>query len=176
MFTATRRLKIDAGHRVPSHGSKCKNLHGHEYKIFATAGISTLVQSGEQEGMVMDFGFLKSAMMRHIDALCDHRFITYYRDEVISKAFFGSPNKLEELWEARKTEFDSCEIKTEDEQWFYVVNFIPTAENLARHWFQMLDKCIYDFGAHREVKMISVQVFETENCSAVYPSNLPIMR
>ena len=32
----TRRIGIDMGHRVPDHGSKCRNPHGHRYEILAT--------------------------------------------------------------------------------------------------------------------------------------------
>ena len=32
----TTRLEFDAGHRIPSHKSNCKNLHGHRYCIEVT--------------------------------------------------------------------------------------------------------------------------------------------
>ncbi|MEE8246777.1 MAG: 6-carboxytetrahydropterin synthase, partial [Alphaproteobacteria bacterium] len=34
-YTVTRRLEIDAGHRVMTHGSKCRHLHGHRYVVEA---------------------------------------------------------------------------------------------------------------------------------------------
>ena len=59
----TREIGIDMAHRVTHHGSKCKNIHGHRYTIHAMVK-GPLFESGEQQGMVLDFGFLKEEMMK----------------------------------------------------------------------------------------------------------------
>ncbi len=63
MYTMSREIGIDAGHRVPTHGSKCKNLHGHRYTIQAICKAGFLQSEGEQKAMVIDFGFLKEEML-----------------------------------------------------------------------------------------------------------------
>ena len=52
----TTRLEFDAGHRIPSHKSQCKNLHGHRYAIEITLSGDIISQADASEnGMVMDF-------------------------------------------------------------------------------------------------------------------------
>ena len=31
-----RRFEFEAAHELPNHPGKCKNLHGHSYKLFVT--------------------------------------------------------------------------------------------------------------------------------------------
>jgi len=51
MFTISRLIEIDAAHRVMTHGSKCRGLHGHRYKIEAVCGSKSgdLVKKGEED-------------------------------------------------------------------------------------------------------------------------------
>ena len=56
-YQITRGISIDAGHRVPHHHSKCRNIHGHRYEIQAVCR-GPLQNSGSQQGMVLDFAFL----------------------------------------------------------------------------------------------------------------------
>ena len=79
----TRRIEIDAGHRIPLHGSKCKNIHGHRYVILATVK-GELASDGAEAGMVMDFGFIKAAMVYVIERVYDHALILWRGDEVLS--------------------------------------------------------------------------------------------
>ena len=52
----TTRLEFDAGHRIPSHKSNCKNLHGHRYCIEVTIkGDINSENTKSNFGMVMDF-------------------------------------------------------------------------------------------------------------------------
>ena len=119
-FLITREIGIDAGHRVADHASKCANLHGHRYAIQATCS-GPLAEEGEQHGMVLDFGFLKEEMMLEIDAPCDHGMILCRHDEWLIL-------------------FDSAGPRTK----LYVTEFTPTAENLAKHWFERLAPRVTD--------------------------------
>ena len=67
----TTRLEFDAGHRIPSHKSQCKNLHGHRYAIEITLSGDIISQAGASEnGMVMDFSEVKAiAKSAVVDAL-----------------------------------------------------------------------------------------------------------
>lgn len=142
-YLVTREIGIDAGHRVTFHGSKCRNIHGHRYTIQATCE-GKLQDSGEEMGMVMDFGFLKEEMMNEIDAPCDHGFICWDQDKQVLDMFAGENLKL------------------------YIVPFVPTAENLARHWFERLARRV-DERTEGRANLLKVKVWETPNCSAEYP-------
>ena len=81
----TREIGIDMAHRVTHHGSKCKNIHGHRYTIHAMVK-GPLFESGEQQGMVLDFGFLKEEMMKQIDVPCDHGTTLWIDDPILRMA------------------------------------------------------------------------------------------
>ena len=83
LYHVTRRIGIDAGHRIRTHGSKCRNLHGHRYEVEATCSAPRPHAGGEQDGMVIDFGFLKDEMLAVIDAACDHGFIAEIADDEV---------------------------------------------------------------------------------------------
>lgn len=49
---------------------------------------------------------------------------------------------------------------------------VPTAENLARLWYGELQNSIasfFEFELQDPPKLVEVKVWETPNCSAVYP-------
>ena len=50
----------------------------------------------------------------------------------------------------------------------YVVPFVPTAENLAKHWFERLAPRV-DARTEGRASLLKVLVWETPNCSAEYP-------
>jgi 6-pyruvoyltetrahydropterin/6-carboxytetrahydropterin synthase len=58
-----------AAHRLPRHPGKCKNMHGHNYKM-------QVVLRGEPEpeqGLVIDFGDVDRVVQERVLALCDHK-------------------------------------------------------------------------------------------------------
>jgi 6-pyruvoyltetrahydropterin/6-carboxytetrahydropterin synthase len=158
----SREIGIDMGHRVTNHGSKCRNLHGHRYRIEATLH-GPLAQEGEEEGMVMDFGFLKDLMMKEIDGPCDHGTCLWIRDPELGRAlgpsFMSAHDKVAELGYL-ETEWVWGKL--------YLVPFVPTAENLARHWYQRLMRPVLDHIGAGGGTLYSVRVWETPNCNAVY--------
>lgn len=160
----TREIGIDTGHRVTYHGSKCKNLHGHRYRILATCK-GPLYTAGEQEGMVLDFGFLKEEMMREIDEPCDHGTVLWGKDPLMNVV---APNIAELA--ARKAEEHGYYPVLDDRSLIgklYVVPFVPTAENLAKHWFERLESRVA-VRTDGQAELVIVKVWETPNCSAVY--------
>ncbi|TCS65082.1 6-carboxytetrahydropterin synthase [Varunaivibrio sulfuroxidans] len=172
-YLVTRTIGIDAGHRIMTHGSKCRHLHGHRYTIEATckARGDALQSNGEQTDMVIDFGFLKEEMERHIDAPCDHGFIAALGDvEVL--AMFAPLDCDFEIWhqdiraEIEKIGYCTtvdCRLQTK----LYIVDFHPTAECLAKHWFMRLDEAVRARSGDAAV-IDRVRVWETPNCWAEY--------
>lgn len=169
-FAITRRIKIDAGHRIISHGSKCRSPHGHEFHIEATVE-GGLIRSGEQSGMVLDFGFLKEEMMDIIDANCDHGFI-YSVDDCILDTLFD-PVNLKDIKEEIGVNpaagvlgyyslTDGTRCKT------YTIADAPTSENLARHWFLRLQPRV-QVRSNGNGRLTKIRVHETENCFSDYP-------
>ncbi len=58
MYTLIVRQTFDAAHCIPNHPGKCRNLHGHTYKVEAEFSGEAL----DDIGMVMDFADLKGAL------------------------------------------------------------------------------------------------------------------
>ncbi len=136
----TKEIEIDMGHRVPNHKSKCKNLHGHRYKIEVGVNDKVISTPGaSDEGMVIDFGDLKQTMMDVLDAKYDHGLVLSIEDEFAQKVYdFG--------------------LKT------HLVSFIPTAENLARHWYEEMRMALEE----KKIKLAHVKIWETPTSTAIY--------
>lgn len=182
MFDITSSIQIDAAHRVPDHQSKCFNLHGHRYVINATVQASELHKEGEQTGMVMDFSFLKRAMMGSIHDNCDHALLWYIQDPLV-QAMYG----LEKSAQLRELEshFESVHVLA---GFIYrptvagtvtqtvCLNFVPTAENLAEWWFWNIFHEVRT-ASQGLGQLIELEVYETPNNKAVYrPSTKDIKR
>jgi len=170
-YSIDRRIEIDAAHRVPLHRSKCANIHGHRYVIEAICKSQTLPDEGEQQGMVVDFSFLKEEMMAEIHTPCDHGTILSIKDPMIHDLFESSISRT--IYDAVE-EYGNCMIVRN--YWkVYVIEGPPTAEVLAEHWYNRLVDRIFlrsDGLAH----LSAVRVHETPNCSAIFmPSSKEIV-
>lgn len=161
-----RRIEIDAGHRIPDHASKCKNLHGHRYEIWATCE-GKLFEEGEQKGMVLDFGFLKNEMVKEIDRWCDHGLILSWTDPYTKRLLSGDEYEMCESWMKR----DQCAgINSKDWGKLYFIGAVPTAENLAYHWYGKLKPRVLE-RTYGKATLVNVRVFETPNCYSDYPGD-----
>lgn len=175
-FTVTRRIGIDSGHRIMTHGSKCRHIHGHRYTVEATAVAASLHETGEQAGMVVDFGFLKEAMMEVIDASCDHGFIACVEDAELLGMF--APQTTAQSWldfvrQSVRAEGFLLTTETRLATKLYVVPFQPTAECLARHWFERLAPIAAE-RSNGLAFLSRMTVWETPNCRADYEPDSPM--
>lgn len=159
----TREIGIDMGHRVYGHLGKCQNLHGHRYTIQATVFQPQVVAGGHEDGMIMDFGFLKDVMMAYIDAPCDHGTCLSIRDPELSHA-------LGPLYDHVRRDVAAVGWTHTTWRWgkLYVIKDTPTAENLAYHWFNRLLDPVLDHIGERQGMLHEVTVWETPNCHATY--------
>lgn len=163
-FHITRKIEIDAGHRVTMHDSKCKNVHGHRYVIYGTFE-GPLFVDGAEQGMVADFGHLKSIMMGIADAYCDHAMILGVDDPYVED--FISNNSLGEV----KTVVAENGFYFDNSARFgklYVIPYVPTSENLAYHWYNRMSEAIASRYGDR-VTLVKIKVEETPNCYSEYP-------
>jgi 6-pyruvoyltetrahydropterin/6-carboxytetrahydropterin synthase len=143
MFTISKEIEFDAGHRVPLHESKCKNPHGHRYRVVAHV-FGELITEGPESGMVRDFSIVKQLLTKHVHDRFDHGFIMYEYDEWAERAF-----GVEEAFD-------------EDTPLFKVitVSYYPTAECLA--------KDIYDTIKPELPNLYCIDVWETPTSVATY--------
>lgn len=168
-FKIDRKITIDAGHRVMHHGSKCRNIHGHTYEIHVICDGE--LNDGEQTGMVLDFGFCKEEMMLEIDAYCDHGFIASWQDYEVLKMFepkdYDGDDWICDL-QKHKDKYgavltNNTKLKTK----LYIIEEIPTAENLAKHWFKRLQPKVL-LRTKGLANITEIIVHETPNCKASY--------
>lgn len=135
----TTRLEFDAGHRIPSHKSQCKNLHGHRYAIEITLSGDIITQDTSENGMVMDFSDVKSIAKSAVVDVWDHAFLVYQHDTEVLNFLNTLPD--------HKT---------------VIFTTVPTAENMASEAFKILkSKYQNTYGNH--LKLEKVRLYETPN-------------
>lgn len=66
----SKEFTFDAAHHLHAYEGKCKNLHGHTYKVIF--GISGYVN---EIGIVIDFGDIKQLWKEKIEIYLDHRYL-----------------------------------------------------------------------------------------------------
>lgn len=170
-YKITREIGIDAGHRVPSHGSKCRNPHGHRYRVLATCR-GPLVASGSEQGMVADFSFLNELMMKEIDEPCDHGVIAWIQDaewlsEMIHPAIL---KKIIAGWDGNWSLYSLPPNPAREysiSKKVYIIPEVPTVENLTRHWYRRLGPVIRE-RTDGQVELMEILAYETPNCFARY--------
>lgn len=85
MISITRIFSFEAAHYLPDHPGKCKNIHGHSYKleVEVTSGPSGFLNG---QKMIMDFGDLKNIVNPIINEFLDHHFLNESLNEEIPTA------------------------------------------------------------------------------------------
>ena len=69
----TKQFTFEAGHALYGYDGKCKNLHGHSYKLSVTVVGSPITDPNHVKfGMVIDFGDLKKIVNEEIVDVFDH--------------------------------------------------------------------------------------------------------
>jgi len=69
----TKQFTFETGHALYGYDGKCKNVHGHSYKLSVTViGTPITDNSNVKFGMVIDFGDLKHIVKEEIVDVFDH--------------------------------------------------------------------------------------------------------
>ncbi|WP_028891667.1 6-carboxytetrahydropterin synthase [Tenacibaculum sp. 47A_GOM-205m] len=69
----TKQFNFETGHALYGYDGKCKNVHGHSYKLSVTViGEPITDTSNVKYGMVIDFGDLKKIVKEEIVDVFDH--------------------------------------------------------------------------------------------------------
>ena len=72
----TKEFSFEAAHALDGYDGPCREIHGHSYRLFVTVKGAPLADAGHpKQGMVMDFGLLKSIVGQEIIARFDHALI-----------------------------------------------------------------------------------------------------
>lgn len=140
MLTITRKVEFDAGHRIPDHKSKCRNLHGHRYTLECTLGGIPVNDPGKSDhAMIVDFGDLKTIMMDQVGEPWDHAFLVSKFDT----------NTIEALahFSGHKT---------------VVLSDSPTVEVLARVAHDLIAAAF----TSTNMRLVHTRLYETPNCWA----------
>jgi len=143
-MTVTKIFTFDAAHRLSDYKGKCKNLHGHTYRVEITV-------SGELNklGMVIDFGELKEIYNKIIDRNFDHRTILKEDDPINIMIAETIPEAV--CW----------------------VPYNPTAENLAQDIFNLVyDELLTKYKSNLVIKLEKIRVYETPTSYAEVKNNV----
>ena len=139
-YSVTKVIEFDAGHRVPSHKGKCRNLHGHRYRLEATIeGEIKPVTMKSDDAMVVDFGDVKKLLMEIHDDY-DHKCLIWTEDPIRAQLV-----GVQELTAG-----------------IVLLHAPPTVEHLAKVIFMGLAARI-DQEFKGEVSLAKVRLFETPN-------------
>ncbi|WP_424492676.1 6-pyruvoyl trahydropterin synthase family protein [Salinimicrobium sp. GXAS 041] len=69
----TKQFSFETGHALYGYDGKCKNVHGHSYKLWVTViGEPVTDETNVKLGMVIDFGDLKKMVKQEIVDVFDH--------------------------------------------------------------------------------------------------------
>lgn len=137
MYSLKAKASFDSAHFLHGYEGKCANIHGHRWVIETQISAEGLQKDGVCRDMLIDFSELKKAV-RFIADSYDHALI--YEKNTLRSA--------------------TVEALVSEGFSLICVEFRPTAENFARHFYKELHK--------KGLPVSSVTVYETPDNAAVY--------
>ncbi len=113
MIRITKIFTFETAHVLYNYDGKCKNMHGHSYKLFVTVkGMPINDVEHPKNGMVVDFGDIKTIVKEEIVDVWDHA--------VLINA--GSPHKaLGEDLEQKEHKVIYCDFQPTCENMLYEI-------------------------------------------------------
>ena len=73
MIRITKIFTFETAHVLYNYDGKCKNMHGHSYKLFVTVKGTPINDINDvKNGMVVDFGDIKKIVKEEIVDVWDH--------------------------------------------------------------------------------------------------------
>lgn len=139
LLRLTKQFTFEMAHALPAYEGKCRNIHGHSYRLLATVEGQPLQQQGAPtDGMVLDFHQLKEIVNQHIVSRFDHALVLPRQDqEADAQQLGGYAAKL------------------------IFVDFQPTSENLLIHFASLLEDKM-----PQGTRLHSLKLYETETSCA----------
>lgn len=155
-ITAQRYHDISCGHRVHGHESKCRHLHGHNYRITFTVQAALDYADTKQDGLddlgrVLDFSVIKSKLCMWVEEHWDHKFLAWEDDDMMKQISLAAADNC----------FDSVkDMLSGSIVW---TPFNPTAENMGKYLIEVVGpQQLVGTGC----RLVNVVVEETRKCSA----------
>lgn len=172
-YTVIRSHEICAGHRVVGHESKCRHLHGHNYKFhFKVApklkvtapsngqGLTLEKNKLDSVGRVIDFSVVKTTLCQWLEDNWDHKFLHWEEDPLIK----GIDALLR-----HDAAIGYDVVEQEDGYHFFdslvSLPFNPTAENLAAYMVDVIGPQLLD---EHGVQLVECTIEETSKCHVNY--------
>lgn len=137
--SAVRYHDICAGHRVVGHESKCKNLHGHNYRFHFYIRPEGIRDSLDDVGRVLDFSVIKARLADWLEVNWDHKMLLWDKDP-LSGMYLASHGVIS-------------------------VPFNPTAENIAQYFVREVAPVELKGTGCLLYKLV---IEETRKCSVIY--------
>ena len=170
-YSVIRTHEICAGHRVVGHESKCRHLHGHNYKFhFKVApqgrtDVKVIGRNGIREqggldtvGRVIDFNVVKSTLCEWLEENWDHKFLHWDQDTLICALELGVRdfNNNRALLDQDTKDLVNSLV---------ALPFNPTAENLAQYMVEVIGPQLLD---KHGVELVKCTIEETSKCHVEY--------
>lgn len=145
MYTIRKKFRFEAAHRLmTSYSQKCQKVHGHSY----VAEVFLQSEQLNEDGMVIDFGKLKNKLAEVFDKF-DHFVVLCAKDS------FAIHMQNEEF--AGMIDFG-----------LIMVDWNPTAENMAKYFYDEICTILYANEDMRDAQLVKVRIHETETGWAEY--------
>ncbi len=90
--SVSRVFGFEAAHQLPWHEGKCRNLHGHSYRLEVTVEGPV-----GPDGIVVDFADLKVVVQREVIDRFDHRYLNDLLDNPTAELLAA------EVWKSIET-------------------------------------------------------------------------
>ena len=131
----TKEFNFEAAHSLEGYDGACREIHGHSYRLFVTIkGEPSTDAYDPKQGMVMDFGLLKSIVNEQIISRLDHAFIMRHSQQG------------EELRDMLSPYYHNIVL----------VDYQPTCENMLADFAERLLESLPD-----DVELYSLRLHET---------------
>ena len=141
----TKEFTFETGHALYGHDGKCKNIHGHSYKLSVTLLGNPISDSNDPKfGMIMDFSDLKKIVKEEIVDRFDHATIFNKNTPHIELA-----NNLKSLGHN-----------------VVLVDYQPTSEMLVTDFADKIKNRL-----PKNIKLFSLKLRETASCYAEWYAN-----
>lgn len=102
----SKEFTFDAAHHLHCYEGKCKNLHGHTYKvIFGISGFANDI------GIVIDFGDIKEIWKEKIEVHLDHRYLNDTLPNMNTTAENMVVWIFEKMEEALQSHSQECQVE-----------------------------------------------------------------
>ena len=159
MHRIRKSVEFSMAHRLQHHEGLCRNVHGHTYKVEVELEWPDV---DNRTGMVRDFRDIKEALEEHVKGPCDHAMCFDFHDALMRDMFVGDNEVL-----FYNISHDISEDKVSlcysiDNLKLYIMDRAPSAENLSRLWFLLLEK------DRRMIGLSKVIVHESPTSCAIY--------